>query len=262
MKSDHLELRGKRFFPFIAPPNGGKGTQTYALLKAFPKMLARIDMGALLREAVHDPANPLGPAIRDRLKQGRLVDSDIVLKTLRDELHKIVTKNPKVMGYILDGFPRNTEQVERLEAVCQREGAEIGRAFYLNVPDSIIIERAAGRVFCLYCKQSFNLRIAGMTSHYCPIVDRGITEADKTDYFQRDDDHEEVITARLQLFHDDTAPIIACFREKGLLEEINGDRPVQVITDDILSRMNTSLKSLKITTAKAQTDHAPFDPSC
>ncbi|MBK8191104.1 MAG: nucleoside monophosphate kinase [Vampirovibrionales bacterium] len=258
MKADHLELRGKRFFPFIAPPNGGKGTQTHALLKAFPKLLERIDMGALLREAVTDPANPLGPRIRERLKQGSLVDSDIVMQTLQGELHRIVKRNPKVMGYILDGFPRNAEQVERLESVCEREGAEIARAFYLNVPDSIIVERAAGRVFCLYCKQSFNLRIEGMKSHYCPVVSRSVTESDTHDYFQRDDDHEDVIKSRLQLFHDDTAPIIACFREKGLLEEINGDRPVQTITEDILSRMNISLKNLKIHAAKAETDHPPF----
>ncbi len=243
--AEQQDLKGKRFFPFIAPPNGGKGTQTGALLKTYPDKLSKVDMGALLREAAADESNPLGQKIRDAQKAGKLVDIDIVIGVLEEGLTKAARKNPNVTGFILDGFPRNIEQLDKLLDMCNKVGADLAKAFYLKFEDpQTLIDRAAGRVFHKPTGNVYNLRIAGF---HPPGFDPGTTDektflASNPDYYQRDDDKEEVVRKRLESFKADTQPMIDKLDGMGLLTELNGDRKPEAITEELLLNMENYLK--------------------
>lgn len=237
-------LQGKLFFPFIAPPNGGKGTQTVALLKAFPKELTKIDMGALLRAAAKDDSNPLGEKIRSAQAKGQLVDIDIVIDILKEGLAKEATDNPDVVGFILDGFPRNLEQLEKLSAMVEAVGAKIAAGIYLMVPEQTIIDRAAGRIFHKETNEPFNTRIEAL---FPPNFDAATFNLENSEYYQRDDDKEETVRKRLDSFKADTEPMIEALRLMGLLTAVDGNRAPEAVTNDILfvvrPKIEASVKS-------------------
>ncbi len=236
------ELKGKKLFPFVAPPSGGKGTQTAALLKTYPDKLGKFDMGATFRTAVKDPENPLGQKIRESMKAGQLVDISIVMQLFEKGLKAEAEAQPNLTGFILDGFPRNVEQLENLLLLCEKEGASVAQAFYLDVPEQVIIDRSAGRAFCNHCNEPFNLRIKGMDVHPCAVAKRDITPADTDDFYQREDDAEATVRKRLQSFSDETQPMIDLFRKKDLLSDVDGNRAPEEITSDMLSKMKGYLK--------------------
>ncbi len=244
---ENQALQGKKLFPFIAPPSGGKGTQTAALLKTFPEQLGKFDMGATFRTAIKDPENPLGQKIRDAMQAGQLVDISIVMQLFEKGLKDEAKAHPNLTAFILDGFPRNVEQLDNLLALCAKEGASVAQAFYLDVPEQVIIDRSAGRAFCHHCNEPFNLRIQGMDIHECVETKRTITPSDTADYYQREDDAEATVRKRLQSFSDETQPMIARFREKGLLNDVNGNRAPEAVTAELLKQMEGYLKPEKAT---------------
>jgi len=237
-------LKDKLFFPFIAPPNGGKGTQTVALLKAFPGLLSKIDMGGLLRAAAQDENNPLGQKIRDAQGQGQLVDITIVIDVLKEGLAQVADENPHVVGFILDGFPRNDEQLEKLGAMADNVGARIAKAIYLMVPEQVIVDRAAGRIFQKDTHEPFNIRIEAL---YPPGFDLATFDLSNSNYYQRDDDKEETVVKRLASFKADTEPMIEVLRVMGLLAVIDGNRSPDAITTDILSVVQPAIEAARKT---------------
>ncbi|MBY0403230.1 MAG: nucleoside monophosphate kinase [Cyanobacteria bacterium] len=220
-------LEGKVLFPFIAPPNGGKGTQTNALSLRFG--IPKIDMGALLREIGKEQTD-LGKAVRDRQDNGRLVDTTIVIAVLKAGLIKLAEANPNVKGFILDGFPRNIEQGEGLFLLCEEQGCQIARAFYLKVPDDVIMLRAISRRICPVGNEIYNL----MTK---PPLKEGICDIHGVPLIQRVDDQPDKVLERIRSFTDDTRPVLARFRETGHFEKVDGNRPESEITDEISEKM-------------------------
>ena len=234
-------LVGKRFFPFIAPPSGGKGTQTHALLQTFGDRLSSVDMGGMLRQVVERGDHPYSQLIRDTLKQGKLVELDIVMTVFTDGLKRIASEHPGLVGFILDGFPRSMEQLGKLRDLCEREGCEISRAFYLNVPDDVILGRVAGRVFCNQCKRPFSLNVPSLQLKDCGEPGCKI---EQNDYFQREDDQEATVRRRLASFHADTRPIVDWCREAGCLQEFDGNRSPESVTEELTRTMTALLATV------------------
>jgi adenylate kinase len=237
---NHLNeaLANKQLFPFIAPPNGGKGTQTHALLSAFPQQLRRIDMGALLRAAAADENNPLGEKIRTAQNAGQLVSIDIVMDVLAEGMAKEAANASGVTSFILDGFPRNTEQLDKLEALCNNSGAKLTRAIYLDVSDEAIIARASGRIFNKETHQPYSLNNPAL---HPPGYDAATFNLDESDYYQRDDDKPETVAKRLQGFARDTQPIVETLEQQGKLLRLDGNQPAEMISKDLIERFNTLL---------------------
>jgi adenylate kinase len=215
-------LHGKVLIPFIAPPNGGKGTQTALLSEKFN--LPRIDMGATLR-LMAKADNEVGRRIRAFQDQGQLVDTPTVVDALEQGLATQLAEQPGLVGFILDGFPRNPEQASGLLALCQATGANIAMTVYLDVPDESIIERAANRRICPTCGTIYSL-----TSHPSPTCDKDGAELE-----HRVDDQPDRVKARLVSFAQETQPILQVFEDRGVLKRVNGNRTVAEVTTDLVA---------------------------
>jgi adenylate kinase len=224
-------LQDKWLFLFVAPPSGGKGTQTQLLSKHFG--IPRIDTGAELRiMATKDCA--LGRAIKERIEHGFFVDSDVAVKVIRDKLLELATANPQHKGFIIDGYPRNREQADKLVDVCEQHGVHVAKAFYLKIPDAVILDRVIHRRVCTVCGSIYSLKSK-------PPLKEGICDVEGATLTQRADDQPEKVTNRLAQFEAETRPMIARFRDDGTLVKIDGDRPVADITTELMQLMEPFL---------------------
>jgi adenylate kinase len=223
------------FFPFIAPPNGGKGTQTSVLAKLYG--MPRIDMGSILRVIAKDDT-PLGRKVQERLAGGLLVDIDTVIDALKAGIEKQLPNVHQAgtpISFILDGFPRNAEQTDALLVMCQNTGAQIGAAIYLDVPYAEIEARAVNRRICADCGAIYNL-----ISH-AP-KQAGVCDAcGGTHLEHRVDDQPEKVKIRLAGFDAETLPILHAFESKGLLKRLNGNQSVEAVTEELKALMQTLL---------------------
>lgn len=243
-------LHGKLFFPFIAPPNGGKGTQTLALLKAFPDALTKIDMGGLLRAAAADPNNTLGEAIRTAQNAGQLVDISIVMGVLAEGLAAEAQKQPSVQGFLLDGFPRSVEQYTALKGLCAQHGTVMAKAYYLDVPADVIIARASGRVFDQTTHQPYNLNNPEL---YPPAYADAKAQAGfelsaylaAHNLYQREDDKAETVQKRLDGFAKDTQPMVDAFEADGVLVTLNGTEAPEALTQVLITQVGAILDASK-----------------
>ncbi len=239
-------LGGKLLFPFIAPPNGGKGTQTQALLKTFPNQLRHIDMGGLLRAVVADADNPLGEKIRTAQAEGQLVNIDIVMAVLAEGMADEAAKAPTVLGFILDGFPRNNDQLANLDQLCEQTGAQLAKAFFLDVPHEVIIKRASGRIFEKETHKPFSLNNPAL---HPPGYNAATFDLENSNYYQRDDDKPETVQKRLQGFADETQPMADALEQRGAMVTIDGNQPPEAITAVLMDTMNSYLTPATFTTA-------------
>lgn len=224
-------LQGKLLFPFIAPPNGGKGTQTNALSTRFA--MPKVDMGGMLREVAKEDSE-LGRQVKQRQDNGQLVELPIVMQVLKAGLTKLAEANQNVKGFILDGFPRNVEQVEALLTLCNEMGARIAKAFYLNVPDSVILERAINRRLCPVGGEIYNMATK-------PPKNGDLCDVHNVQLTQRNDDKPEKVQERLRSFEEETRPVLNRFTETGHLDEVNGNRAEAEITNELAEKMQPFL---------------------
>jgi adenylate kinase len=219
------------FFPFIALPNGGKGTQTQLLSERLG--LARLDMGSLLR-AIGKEASPLGERVQSRLAQGQLVSLDIVLDVLEDGVQKqlaATSETKPVQGFILDGFPRSLEQAEALLGLVTKLKGSIGSAIYLEVPVDVVQARAESRRVCEACGAIYSLL------NKPPSVENVCDSCGHSPLSHRQDDQPEQVAKRLLSFQEETQPVLDFFKKQGLLKVVNGHREVEAVYQDLKTVM-------------------------
>jgi adenylate kinase len=188
----------------FGPQGSGKGTYAKRLGEKFK--IPQISTGDLLRSMRDDPK--LGKIIRDCQDKGLLVPDDIVFTLLEGR----IAKDDANKGFILDGFPRNMEQAKRLDKITS-----IDAAVLLNVPEWILIKRLTNRMTCRKCGEIFN-------TVTLPPKKSGVCDKCTGELYQRDDDKEEAIKLRLEIFKKNTSPLINYYKEKGILKEISCDR--------------------------------------
>lgn len=203
----------------IGPPGAGKGTQAQRLRDDFA--LPFISTGEMLRAHVKDETE-LGTAAKTHMDSGGLVPDELILAMAAERLDAPDTQD----GFILDGFPRTTAQAEALEDQLQREGRRITAALLLEVADDEIIKRIAGRRVC--AKSGHNYHI-----DYDPPKHDGVCDQDGSQLIQRDDDRTEVVRRRLSVYHEQTAPLVEFYDERGLLRRVDGTRSPAEVHDHI-----------------------------
>ncbi len=194
----------------------GKGTQAKILEEKFG--WKHITTGNLLRESIENQTE-LGLAAKKFMDEGELVPDKYVFQIVEDAL-----TNAKD-GTILDGFPRNMEQLKYLE-----KNFTIDKVVLLELSDEKALERVSSRRNCVDCKKDYNLlynkpKVEGI----CDVCGRKIV--------QRDDDHEEAIKKRIEKFYEDTAEVISYFSEQGKLIRVNADAPINKIQDNIVKAL-------------------------
>ena len=211
----------------IGPPGAGKGTQADRLREDF--RLPFISTGEMLRTNVKQ-GTELGKAAKAHMDAGGLVPDDLIVAMAAERLDEDDTQD----GFILDGFPRTTAQAEALEEQLDSEGRRITAAMLLAVPDAEIIKRIAGRRVCVKAGHNYHV-------DYDPPKNPGVCDQDGSRLIQRDDDKPEVVEKRLAVYHDQTAPLVGFYDERGLLRRVDGTRTPAEVHDHIRALIATLL---------------------
>lgn len=205
----------------VGPPGAGKGTQARALAEKLH--ITHISTGDLLRSQVKQ-GSELGKQAQSYMKAGKLVPDALILSMVKAAL----VTSP---GFILDGFPRNLEQARQLDPILTQLGRPLDLVVLITVDDKALIERLSLRRTCPKCQASYNLK----TNR--PKQD-GVCDHDGATLQQRNDDREEVIRERLQTYHAQTEPILQFYKARGKLVEVDGDAPIEQVTEAILSALH------------------------
>jgi len=211
----------KKIIVFFGPPGSGKGTQSDILGEKLG--LPVISPGELLRHE-RDMGTDLGKKVADKMAKGELVPDELVENMLDSRLKK----NDVAAGFILDGFPRDLEQLKFLEKkfkdILGEDGA--ATAIYIDVSDAEVKSRIGGRRVC-DCGAAYHLA-------HKPPVKEGICDLCGADIYIREDDKPEVVADRLEGFRQKIGPILENFKKDGKLIKINGEQDINKITEEIL----------------------------
>jgi adenylate kinase len=203
----------------LGAPGAGKGTQAKKLIEKY--VIPQISTGDILRKAVAD-GTPLGKEAKGIMDSGGLVSDKIVLGLVQERLKQDDCKK----GYILDGFPRNTAQAEALDKMLSEMGAPLTVALSVDVDKDVLMKRLTGRRTCKSCQQMYNI--------YFSAPKKGDT-CDKCggSLFQRDDDKEETIKKRLDVYDTQTAPLFDYYGKKGILKSVKGTGSIDDIFNEV-----------------------------
>lgn len=192
----------------LGAPGAGKGTQAKKIIEKYP--IPQISTGDLLRAAVA-AGTELGKAAKAVMDKGELVPDSVVLGMVEERIRQDDCKK----GYILDGFPRNTKQAEALDEMLVRLGMPLTAALSVDVPFDNLMKRLTGRRTCRSCGQMFNVYFGAPKKE-------GVCDKCGGELFQRDDDKEETIKKRLDVYTAQTAPLIDYYRGKNILKSVDG----------------------------------------
>ena len=192
----------------MGPPGAGKGTQSERIVARYN--VPHISTGDIFRANIKN-GTELGKKAKSYMDQGQLVPDELTLDLIMDRFKADDCKN----GYVLDGFPRTIPQAEALDAALTAEGEKIDFAIDVDVPDENIVNRMGGRRACVNC---------GATYHvvYSPTKVEGKCDACGEDLIIRDDDKPETVLSRLEVYHNQTQPLIDFYTAKGVLKTVDG----------------------------------------
>ena len=205
----------------IGPPGVGKGTQAKFLVEAYN--IPQISTGDMLRANVRD-ATPLGTEAKQYMNAGQLVPDAVILGMMKSRFNEPDCN----AGYILDGFPRTIPQAEGLDNLLNDMGQQIDSVLVLNVNHEEIIKRLSSRRSCKECDTVYNLIFDPPASeNKCDKCDRIL--------YQRDDDNPETIRQRLDVYSNQTSPLITFYSGKGLVQSIDGTGKIDEVKERMFS---------------------------
>jgi len=205
----------------LGAPGAGKGTQAKKLIEKY--RIPQISTGDILRKAVAD-GTPLGKEAKSYMDKGELVPDSVVIGLVKERLGQDDCKN----GYILDGFPRNTSQAETLDKVLSEMNSPLDIALSVDVDKDDLMKRLTGRRTCKGCQQMFNI-------HFSKPKKDGVCDKCGGELYQRDDDKEETIRNRLDVYDKSTAPLIDYYGKKGILKSVEGVGSIDEIFNKVVS---------------------------
>jgi adenylate kinase len=208
----------------LGPPGAGKGTQAELLTAEFP--LAYIATGDMLRAAVA-AGTPLGRQAKGYLESGELVPDEVIISVILERLQE----DDAADGFLLDGFPRTVPQAEALGQALEDLGRRLTAVLLIEAPDEEIVRRLSGR----------RISASGRVYHveFDPPAVEGVDDVDGTPLLQREDDKPETIRRRLEVFHAQTAPLVAYYDDLGLLRRFDGTLKPQEVHDHIRAAITT-----------------------
>jgi adenylate kinase len=207
----------------LGAPGAGKGTQAKKIIEKYG--FPQISTGDLLRAAV-SAGTALGKEAKSYMDKGELVPDSVVLGMVEERLKQDDCKN----GYILDGFPRNTAQAEALDKMLESLNMSLNAALSVDVPFEDLMKRLTGRRTCKSCGQMYNI-------HFKAPQKEGACDKCGSELYQRDDDKEETIKKRLEVYNAQTAPLIDYYGKKGILKTVAGTGNI----DDIFKKVCEAL---------------------
>ena len=204
----------------LGPPGAGKGTQAKLLIDRYG--IPQISTGDILRAAVK-AGTSAGLRANEFMLQGSLVPDDLVIEIIKDRLQL----PDSVKGFILDGFPRTVAQADALNSMLHSAGRVIDHVISINVDNDILLQRVIGRLTCKGCGRGYH-KVFDIPAQ------AGVCDACGADLFQREDDKEETMRARLNTYQAQTSPLIGYYESKNLLRTINGLGSIQEINNSLI----------------------------
>jgi adenylate kinase len=208
----------------LGPPGAGKGTQAARLKKRYG--VAHLSTGDMLREAVA-AGTAVGKEAEGIMAKGQLVPDAVVNRVVAER----IARPDCAGGFILDGFPRTIAQAEALHELLAARGLKLDAVIELKVDDEALVDRIAGRYTCARCGAVYH-DSASPTK-----VPGRCAACGSTEFVRRPDDKPETVRARLRAYHAQTAPLLPYYRDKGLLESVDGMADIDQVSDEIARRL-------------------------
>ena len=209
----------------LGPPGAGKGTQAQVLVDTYG--IPQLSTGDLLREHVQR-GSTLGIRARAYMDRGEYVPDDLVVSMVMDRLAAPDAQD----GFILDGFPRTVPQAVALEESLDRVGKPLTAVLKYAISDDLAVRRLSNRWTCPVCKRTYNME-------FKPPANDRVCDVEGADLERRADDEDLTVRRRLALYREQTAPLEAFYRERGLLEEIDAEGP----EDEVALRTKKALEA-------------------
>jgi adenylate kinase len=217
------------YIVLLGPPGAGKGTQSKVLETKLE--LPHISTGDIFRENIKN-GTPLGTLANAYISKGNLVPDDVTIAMLRERFKQPDCKN----GAVLDGFPRTPTQADELEVLLHSFGGRVNLVLFITAPVETLIERLAGRWTCKAQGHIFH------EDFNQPRL-KGVCDIDGSELYQRDDDKAETVLNRIQIYQNQTAPLIQYYQERGLLIEINGIASIEDVSTQVMSVLHMASSS-------------------
>jgi adenylate kinase len=207
------------YIVLLGPPGAGKGTQAQRIAEA--TKLLHISTGDMFRENVKNQT-PLGKLAHEYMSKGELVPDEVTIKMLLER----ISRDDAKAGAMFDGFPRNVVQAEALDEALGGQGAKVDHALLISVRDEELVSRLGGRWICRNCGKLYHERND-------PPKKAGVCDNCGGELYQRDDDKPDVVRSRLEK-QKPPAALIEHYRSSGVLKEIDGERPLDAVTQALL----------------------------
>jgi adenylate kinase len=211
------------YIVLLGPPGAGKGTQAQIISENLK--LPHISSGDIFRENLKNQSE-LGKKAAEYMNRGELVPDDLTIAMIQERL----SRPDCAAGALLDGFPRTTAQAEALAVMLAKFNGKVVSVPCINVPEDVLIERLSGRWTC---------RAQGHVYHekFNPPKVAGLCDVDGSELYQRDDDKAETVKRRIRVYLEQTEPLIAYYRQRGVLLEIDGTKTIEQVSVDILAAL-------------------------
>ena len=203
----------------LGAPGAGKGTQAKMIADKYD--IPHISTGDIFRANIKE-GTPLGMEAKQYMDKGLLVPDELTVKILLDRVAKKDCQN----GYVLDGFPRTIPQAEVLDKALDERGDRIDHAIDVDVPDENIVKRMGGRRACLSCGATYHIE-------HVPPKQEGICDVCGQKLVLRDDDKPETVQNHLNVYHEQTQPLIDFYRNKGILKTVDGTKDKEEVFEAI-----------------------------
>jgi adenylate kinase len=207
----------------VGPPGAGKGTQAQFIASHFA--VPKISTGDIFRANVSE-GTELGLEARKYMDAGDLVPDEVTIAMVRDRLGE----DDATEGFLLDGFPRTVHQAEVLDEMLAEKGAALDVVLELVVDDDEVVRRLSGRRTCRRCGHVWH-------QDFDPPVTEGTCDRCGGELFQRDDDSEDTIRHRLEVYADQTSPLIGFYGDRGLLRGVDATGPVEDVTERAINAL-------------------------
>lgn len=207
----------------LGPPGAGKGTQAEFIVENFE--VPHISTGDIFRKNIKE-GTELGIRAKSFIDKGALVPDSLVVEIVEARLKEADCIN----GFLLDGFPRTVFQAEELDKVLEKMGEDLTAVLNIKVNPELLVARAVGRRICKSCGATYHV-----TNN--PSAVEGVCDKCGGELYQRSDDIEETVANRINVYMNETSPLIHYYEERGKLVNIDGEQDIKIVSSDIVNAL-------------------------
>ncbi|MFZ5966772.1 MAG: adenylate kinase [Bacillota bacterium] len=207
----------------LGPPGAGKGTQASGIVERYH--IPHISTGDIFRKNIKE-GTELGKKAKEYMDKGLLVPDELVVAIVEDRLSQQDCQE----GFLLDGFPRTVNQAEALDRVLEHMNMALDKVINISVDKNVLVERAVGRRICKDCGATYHVK-------FNPPTREAVCDKCGGTLYQRADDNEETVSTRIEVYLNETQPLIAYYTNKGIIATIDGEQDIDKVFEDVVAAL-------------------------